>query len=264
MTGANRRADVTPEKVAEFYDEFNARQQRDFVYGNLRVAAALDRVKKQVTPDTGSILDIGCGCGQATWELARENPYVQVVGLDISPKNVEVANRLFDLPNLSYRVSDLSEPPGTQFDIVAMLDVYEHFPRDDWGELNATLGLCLADNGVLVITTPTPLHQDYLREHEPDGLQIVDETVELEDLLRLAKDIDAVPILFEWLAVWNKFDYTHFVASRNASFRKPKTAIRKKKNLLSRIANRIRKQARIAHRKKMVRERLGSPFENKP
>ena len=75
------------------------------------------------------------------------------------------------------------------------------------------------ETGTLVLTTPTPLHQAYLAQEKPDELQIVDETVCLEDLIQLASDIDAIPIVFEWMAIWSKFDYAHFVASRSAKER---------------------------------------------
>lgn len=226
-------------EIASFYDQFNSRQRRDFINGNLRVDAAIERVCGSINSSTKSILDIGCGCGQLAWEYARRHPSIQVVGLDISPKNIAVANQLFKLTNLSFDVSDLSEPPERKFDLISLIDVYEHIPRDSWPQFNKNLSRCLSEDGVLVLTTPTPLHQQNLLENKPSELQVVDETVELSDLVQLALDLEATPILFQWMDIWKRYDYTHFVCER--SLKEIGPSMRKRKlSILSRLSRKIR------------------------
>lgn len=53
-----------------------------------------------------SILDVGCGDGKITAELARAASQGSAVGVDTSPQMIEFANRTFSLPNLEFHVMD--------------------------------------------------------------------------------------------------------------------------------------------------------------
>ena len=56
-----------------------------------------------------SVLDIGCGDGKVTAELARLVPHGRVVGIDSAPEMVAYATELFPAenhPNLSFQVMD--------------------------------------------------------------------------------------------------------------------------------------------------------------
>ncbi len=56
------------------------------------------------------ILDLGCGLGQTARTLAQRFPQARVIGLDASPEAIMVATSAFQLPNLTFRVADLSNP----------------------------------------------------------------------------------------------------------------------------------------------------------
>ncbi len=230
---------VTKSDIENFYDAFGERQRRDFIFGNERVSAAISLINKFINKSTRTIADIGCGCGQIAWELASENRDLEVHGYDISPKNIKIANAIFDRPNLRYFVSDLSSPPDEPFDVLCLIDVYEHIPKTDWPGFNRVLAECLKPNGVLILTTPTPIHQNYLRNFEPASLQVIDETVERKDLFQLADDIGAQPIFFEWKSIWKKYDYTHFVCSRTVDCYSPIKSESKWSEILSRKIRRL-------------------------
>lgn len=52
------------------------------------------------------ILDVGCGDGKVTAEIARAVPDGSVVGVDASPHMIEFAARTFSIPNLEFHVMD--------------------------------------------------------------------------------------------------------------------------------------------------------------
>lgn len=52
------------------------------------------------------ILDVGCGDGKVTAELARAVPSGSVVGVDASPQMIEFATRAFSAPNLDFHTMD--------------------------------------------------------------------------------------------------------------------------------------------------------------
>ena len=52
------------------------------------------------------ILDVGCGDGKITAEIARAVPRGTVVGVDASPHMIEFSGRTFSIPNLEFHVMD--------------------------------------------------------------------------------------------------------------------------------------------------------------
>lgn len=90
-------------------------------YEHLATAEGLRERERKVidryfTPTTGRILDIGCGAGRTTRELADRG--FDVVGIDISEEMVTRANRLFD--DLDIRTGDATalEFQDESFDFV--------------------------------------------------------------------------------------------------------------------------------------------------
>src|SRR5277367_571270 len=68
------------------------------------------------------ILDVGCGDGKVTAELARTLPRGSVTGMDASPQMIEFARKTFPtrkFPNLIFRVVDARKIKfERQFDLV--------------------------------------------------------------------------------------------------------------------------------------------------
>ena len=61
-------------------------------------------------PPGSRVVDMGCGQGAVTYMLAALNPYMQIVGIDIDPEAIAFAQKNFELPNLSFRQSDITLP----------------------------------------------------------------------------------------------------------------------------------------------------------
>jgi SAM-dependent methyltransferase len=54
-----------------------------------------------------SVLDVGCGAGELSLAVARGHPHVAVMGLDISPRLIEVARQRGEhLPNARFEAGD--------------------------------------------------------------------------------------------------------------------------------------------------------------
>lgn len=72
---------------------------------------------------TGSVLDLGTGCGAIALAIARERPNCRVVAVDVSPGALAVARenaRQLELANVECRLGNWTEPvAGMRFDVVA-------------------------------------------------------------------------------------------------------------------------------------------------
>jgi ubiquinone/menaquinone biosynthesis C-methylase UbiE len=123
--------------------------------------AMLDTLHKQQISLAGTILELGCGTGAAGHLLLKHNRKVRpdsndrVIGLDISPESVRVANE--HRPDASYtaRVGDLEDAavlPAGQADAVMCCGVLHHF--SDCSTVIRNLSIWAADNATLVILEP--------------------------------------------------------------------------------------------------------------
>jgi trans-aconitate 2-methyltransferase len=79
------------------------------------------------------VLDLGCGDGKITTEIARRLPRGSVLGIDASHAMIAFAARTFPAathPNLAFRVADAAQLPfADQFDLVVSFNCL-HWVRD--------------------------------------------------------------------------------------------------------------------------------------
>lgn len=104
----------------------------------------------------GAALDVGCGDGRGTHELAtRLGPAFTWTGVDFSERAIAFARLMAE--DLRFEVQDgerLAAADGA-YDLVVAREVIEHVPPPDVGSFVAELRRVLAPGGVLVVTTPT-------------------------------------------------------------------------------------------------------------
>ena len=81
---------------------------------------------------SGTVVDLGCGPGEITCELASRHPTVRFAGVDHSAVAIERASALAaraGLTNISFITADLSTwTPGERVDLVMMFDAFHHVP----------------------------------------------------------------------------------------------------------------------------------------
>ena len=209
----------TTRDSSSYYDEFSTRLLAGYVHGNIRVERAIEHAIRWIPDDANHILDVGCGIGWSTWEIKKYYPGAMVTGYDISPAMVGLSRRLFDSADLTFTVCDITscnENIGAQYDAIVMLDVYEHIPRSLRSRVHHLLSRMLTQRGTLILSCPTVEHQQYLREHHPDGLQPVDEDVTFSDILALARDVGGQVSYYHRQSIWRLNDYVHITICRGS------------------------------------------------
>lgn len=109
---------------------------------------------------SGEVLDVGCGDGLFTNELAVTRPAMRLTGIDVSPQGISDAERMkrhLGLDNVTFMAADVSAVdtfPDRRFDLVMVLDVLEHL-RDPAALIQTVARLLKAD-GTLLVSVPTP------------------------------------------------------------------------------------------------------------
>jgi SAM-dependent methyltransferase len=139
----------------------------------------------------------------------------QVVGLDISPKSIETAQKLFGSDRVSFREGILTKDTlSGSFDLIVLMDVYEHIALTDRPVLHEALQHLLSDAGRIVLSFPTPRHLAYLRKYDPDNIQPVDEDIDVHVIAKLATDTATEVLFYKEVDIWHPRDYAHAVLSR--------------------------------------------------
>jgi SAM-dependent methyltransferase len=98
------------------------------------------------------VLDVGCGAGYGSAELA--NTATSVTGIDLSPEAISHADENYSRPNITFQQASATQLPFPEasFDLVVAFEVIEHLP--DWQLLIAEARRVLSPGGQFVVSTP--------------------------------------------------------------------------------------------------------------
>jgi ubiquinone/menaquinone biosynthesis C-methylase UbiE len=98
------------------------------------------------------VLDVGCGNGYGTTELAQSA--ATVIGLDVAADVVAAADKLYARPNVRFLPGSAAQLPFRDgiFDLVVAFEVIEHLA--DWADLIREARRVLAPGGQLIVSTP--------------------------------------------------------------------------------------------------------------
>lgn len=101
----------------------------------LQLAMAEEVLERLDLDGASHILDVGCGNGKITAEIAERVPQATVLGVDPSHEMVEFASGHYDAtvhPNLRFEVADARELPyREEFDLVVSFNALHWIPEQD-------------------------------------------------------------------------------------------------------------------------------------
>jgi 2-polyprenyl-3-methyl-5-hydroxy-6-metoxy-1,4-benzoquinol methylase len=110
-----------------------------------------------LVPEDADILDIGCGVGLLSINLATMLNPKRIAGFDTNANAVAVAKaaatrvrNITDADITFFTARDFSEWPTDLFDVVCMVDVAHHVPRELWNTLYQSAAARVRDGGLLL------------------------------------------------------------------------------------------------------------------
>jgi len=170
--------------VSDFYDDYVPRQVSVGINDRHRSILGL-LVRFGLRPHH-HVLEIGSGVGTVTELIADAlDSAGSVTGIDISPKSIEIARRrLGNRGNVTLISGNILEVEVTdRFDVVVLPDVIEHIPLELHEQLFGRIAGWLRDDGFALLHYPNPHHLQWVHEHRPHLLQIVDQPIHADVLL---------------------------------------------------------------------------------
>jgi len=170
--------------IATFYNRFTSEQLRVGV--NIRHRTILRLLKLAGLKRNSAVLEIGCGIGALTGLIGDYCRSGSVLAVDISPEAIEIARqRNRHRPHVQFAVSDMSDFPSTKkFDFIVLPDVLEHIPLSAHRAFFKTLGKHLHPESTVAINIPDPYCLEWFRVHQPEKLQIIDQSLYTDQLLK--------------------------------------------------------------------------------
>lgn len=170
------------EQVEEFYDDFVKTQKSIGV--SVRHRLIHKKLKSLGLKSNSNVLEVGCGIGTVSSLIIKSIPNGKFVGVDISPESIATANKLFGASNATFLVDDMSAfTSDIKFDFIVFPDVLEHIPVEQHSNLFANVAKVCNDNAIVLINIPEPNALNWTRKNQPEVLQIIDQSLSMQDLL---------------------------------------------------------------------------------
>jgi SAM-dependent methyltransferase len=121
-------------------------------------------------PESGTVLDVGCGPGEITCELARRHPHLTFIGIDHSAAGIDRARHnatRLGLNNVTFAAGDAETIAADgRFGLVTMFDAFHHIEQPerflDWLRLRTSRCLLVEPAGTALGTWMTDLDVDWL------------------------------------------------------------------------------------------------------
>jgi cyclopropane fatty-acyl-phospholipid synthase-like methyltransferase len=169
-------------EVEEFYDTYVKHQKNIGV--SVRHRIIHKNLKAIGLTSSSNVLEVGCGIGTVSKLIINSIPNGKFVGCDISPESIESAKQLNPQINAQFRVDDMANFTSEfKFDFIVFPDVLEHIPVEEHSKLFSNISKACTSDAKVLINIPEPNSLNWMRRNKPELLQIIDQSLSMQDLL---------------------------------------------------------------------------------
>ena len=143
-------------KIKEHFELYEISKLRSTLSGT--VQEHIEHYQKRLLPLFSDfkdlkILDVGCGEGMITRYFSELYPKNKYLGIDLSDKNIEIANERYKSENIGFTQSDISQSKHNieeKFDLIFSFSVIQYFDKESFILLTNNLRNILNKGGVIV------------------------------------------------------------------------------------------------------------------
>lgn len=174
---------TSKQQVEDFYNTFKDHQKKLGV--NIRHRTIFKNLKEAGLNLNSKVIEIGCGIGTVSGLILKYISQGSFVGVDISYESIELAKKINSQYHYAeFLVNDMSSfTHSTKFDFVVLPDVLEHIPVQQHLNLFKVLSAVTTENAIILINIPEPNYLNWTRKNFPEKLQIIDQSLSMQDLL---------------------------------------------------------------------------------
>lgn len=130
----------------------------DFIQMKIRLFARIrraicpfDRLIEQI-PDYGHHLDLGCGYGIFCSLLSEKRPNMDITGIELDNRRVEIARERFANDRIHFLTDDVTTfDSAKEYDSITCIDLLHHIPSSYHENIIRALYSSLKDDGIVVI-----------------------------------------------------------------------------------------------------------------
>ena len=173
----------TSSEVSEFYNDYSVQQKNLGV--SVRHRIIYNNLLDLGLNSSSKVLEIGCGIGTVSSLIIKKVKDQGVfVGCDISDESINIANKNYGSKNVSFVCTDMSDfTHNEKFDFIVFPDVLEHIPVEQHKNLFEKVANVCHKGTKVLINIPHPDFLNWIRINEPHLLQIIDQSLSMQDLL---------------------------------------------------------------------------------
>jgi len=113
-------------------------------------------LKRITNINPNSLIDIGCGDGRLTREIALNSNVSTLYGIDYSQRAINLASAMnANLPQVKFMAADItSNHEIPKSDVIILMEVFEHIPIESCKIFIESISKMLKPRGRLLITVP--------------------------------------------------------------------------------------------------------------
>jgi trans-aconitate 2-methyltransferase len=169
-------------EVENYYNQYVDHQKKIGVSNRHRII--FKSLKKLGLRTDSNVLEVGCGIGTVSSLIIKNITKGNFVGVDISSESIAFARNFNPQSNASFIVSDMSDfTSDKKFDFIVFPDVLEHIPVEQHPDLFRCVAKVCSDNAIVLINIPEPNALNWIRVNTPEKLQIIDQSLSIQELI---------------------------------------------------------------------------------
>lgn len=138
-----------------FIQIFNTYKKIGFILGfwaTLRILILPFKKINMLVPESGHIIDIGCGSGAFSYYLSLKSDLRKITGIDLSEKRIKIAKKIQPLrENLQFILGDINKLKINSADCYLIIDVLHHIPYQKQLDILQNISSRMKENSKLII-----------------------------------------------------------------------------------------------------------------